>query len=432
MPNETPARSLWIKGLTPGLPERGKIKIGRKGDARESSGGKAFQLPQKLDHFVVTTLERGADGNFVRDEAIHATLGEAPTEIPVRLLFHDPELCFQSRLACYKGRTLWCTGDGQTAQRLDAEMKRQPVPCPCERSAPGYEGKDVCKVNGTLSVLIDAAPAIGGVWKLRTTSYNTVVGMMSALSLIHKITGGVLANLPLTLALRPKAVASPTDGKAQTVYVAALEYRGSMDALREEGYRAAMALASQQRRIEHIEDEARVALTPQPGEVLAGDDAADVVDEFYPDQAAAAVTAPRTTVPTFSRLDALEHGIPNAGAAAKADVAEAPAATAAAKSAPVPPSAPAPAAVASSAPKKNGYTLAIGGTVYEGLAAKDFATRLVRAINDLARAKERRALDALWKGSADERQRLYDDNHLDYHAMTEDAWAAATKQPTLV
>ena len=35
-------RSPWIKNMRPGLPERGKIKIGAKGETRESSGGKKF------------------------------------------------------------------------------------------------------------------------------------------------------------------------------------------------------------------------------------------------------------------------------------------------------------------------------------------------------------------------------------------------------
>ena len=64
-----------IKGIMPGLPEIGKIKIGMKGAVRTSKGGKDFQLPQRLDHFIVTTLERGEDGNFIRDEAIHQNLG---------------------------------------------------------------------------------------------------------------------------------------------------------------------------------------------------------------------------------------------------------------------------------------------------------------------------------------------------------------------
>jgi len=57
-----------IKNLTPGLPEVGKIKIGYKGEEMTSKGGKRFQPPKKLDHFLITGLERGADGNFLRNE----------------------------------------------------------------------------------------------------------------------------------------------------------------------------------------------------------------------------------------------------------------------------------------------------------------------------------------------------------------------------
>ena len=46
-----------IKNLTPGLVERGKIKIGMKGAARQSRSGNTFQAPQKLDHFIVTATE---------------------------------------------------------------------------------------------------------------------------------------------------------------------------------------------------------------------------------------------------------------------------------------------------------------------------------------------------------------------------------------
>lgn len=106
-----PRRSLSIKGLMPGLVERGKIKIGIKGRTTESGRGKEFQPPQKLDHFIVTTLQRAPDGNFVRDEAVHARIGDRPTEIPIRLLYDDSELDFQSRYVCFRGKTMWCSGD---------------------------------------------------------------------------------------------------------------------------------------------------------------------------------------------------------------------------------------------------------------------------------------------------------------------------------
>ena len=68
------------KLLAPRVQELGKIKIGGKGPVRTSSGGKEFQPPKKFDHFVVTTRERGEDGNFLRDDQVHAhpKVGEKP------------------------------------------------------------------------------------------------------------------------------------------------------------------------------------------------------------------------------------------------------------------------------------------------------------------------------------------------------------------
>jgi hypothetical protein len=94
-----PVLSPMIKGLAPGLPEIGRVKVGRKGKMIKSSGGKQFQMPERLDHFLITTLERGIDGNFTLDEAAHKTLGPKPKEIPVSLLYNDPELNFQCRWA---------------------------------------------------------------------------------------------------------------------------------------------------------------------------------------------------------------------------------------------------------------------------------------------------------------------------------------------
>ncbi len=90
-------RAMMIKGLSPALPERGKIKIGAKGSAIKSNKGNEFQPPQKLDHFLITTIERGQDGNFVKDAALHELFGDKPTEIPVRLLYDNPALNFPTR-----------------------------------------------------------------------------------------------------------------------------------------------------------------------------------------------------------------------------------------------------------------------------------------------------------------------------------------------
>lgn len=301
-------RSMAIKGLTPSLPERGKIKIGQKGAMRKSGGGKEFQPPQKLDHFVVTNMARGADGNFVRDDAIHGKLGAKPVEIPVRLIYDDPTLNFPTRYACYQGRKLWCAGDGETARRLTVDGKdRETVSCPCPRQDPAYTGADKCKMNGSLAVLIEGAPGVGGVWKFRTTSYNSIVGILSTMAFIRGVTGGPLGNIPLMLVVRPKQAADPS-GQAQTIYVVSLEYRGDIDDLREKGHQIALDRATTHVSIQHIEEEARRLLLGAPDNApLPGDDAEEVAEEFYPEQAAegATIIMPPQAGRPASKLDAL-------------------------------------------------------------------------------------------------------------------------------
>lgn len=279
----TPWRPGGIKNLTPGLVERGKIKIGMKGAPRQKSGGSGtWQAPQKLDHFVVTTMERGADNNFLPDAEVMNRLGPSPKEIPVMLVYDDIELNFPTRYAMYDGKTLKCTGDGETARWRNDDGTHMMVQCPCHRQDPAYQGKDKCKITGTLSVIIDGAEVIGGVWKFRTTSYNSVVGILSSLAMIKRVSGGVLAGVPMVMKLSPKAVVDPVRGGQQTVYVVSLEYRGSVQSLRDQGYATLLAQQTHGARIEQIEQQARALLAyqPDPYEI----EAEDIVPEFYPEQ----------------------------------------------------------------------------------------------------------------------------------------------------
>lgn len=290
---------MTIKTLLPRLAERGKIKIGMKGPQKTSGQGKVFAQPVKLDHFVVTTMHRGPDGNFVKDEALHEIIGEKPVEIPVRLLYDDPALNFQSSYACYKGRTLWCRGDGNDASRLTDDGKaRHYVPCKCGREDPAYQGADKCKMNGKLSAIIDGAEVVGSCWTYRTTGFNSINNITSALLAIRTVTGGILAGLPLMLTVRAQQATAP-DGMQQTIYVVSLEYRGKVDELRRIGVEIALNRATAHLRVEHIEDEARRYLLPPPDDApLPGDDADEVVDEFYPEQAqvvAGEVVPPKPT-----------------------------------------------------------------------------------------------------------------------------------------
>ncbi len=299
-----------VKGLTPQLAERGRIKIGMKGDEKTSSQGKKFMMPVKLDHFLLTTMQRDAVGRLLPDTALMARLqpeGGKIIEIPVRLLFDDIDLNFQTRYACYRGNRCWCSGDGEKAQRLAGENngKYQEVSCPCERMDPYYTGQDRCKILGTLQVLIEGTDRIGGVWKFRSTSWNTVNAVLSSLALIKTITGGPLAGIPLWMVLSPKTVTVPTSGQNMVVFVVSLEYRGSEQELAELGYAIARRRIEHRVKMEQVESEARRLLLPPHAEPM--EEQAETGAEFFPDVAGEetqAIAEERIAAPSPHVVDA--------------------------------------------------------------------------------------------------------------------------------
>lgn len=303
-PKYEPGRSPIIQGLIPGLTERGKIKIGRKGAERTSTGGSTFQIPQKLNHFIITTLERGKDNNFVRDTALYAALklDAEPKKLPILLLFDDIALNFQCRYTCYFGKMMYCSGDGIGAFQMKSktEPERHPVTCPCYRKEPTFKGDDDrgngrCKINGTLSCMLAGANVIGGVWKFRTTGYNSTVGILSSLTLIKTMTGGLLAGIPLVLTIQPKVATNPADGRAVTIYVVGVEYAGTMDDLQHGALQLAEKNAAFRKRLTYVEKEVRQLISVD-AEVV--EQAGDVVEEFYPQDPPKAALVPAETVRT--------------------------------------------------------------------------------------------------------------------------------------
>ena len=276
-----PQRSLVIKNIPPRLTEIGKIKIGGKGEMRTSSGGKQFQLPQRHDHFTITTLEKGSDGNFCRNDKLHAILekqfGKKPKRLPVRLVYDQLEMNFQSRYARYDGKTLICSGDGEFADERQQDNMFREVPCPCHRQEPTYQGRDKCKINGTLAVIIDGADVVGGVWKFRTTGYNSTIGIMSSLAMISRLTSGPIAGLPLLLTVAPKTTTTP-DGKSTTVYVVGLTFRGTVENLLESSFKQAEMRHLHHARLQELETVDRRLLEDQSGNAWAEEE----IEEFYP------------------------------------------------------------------------------------------------------------------------------------------------------
>lgn len=278
-----------IHGLTLQLNAAGNIKIGRKGAITTSQQGKEFRPPEKLNHFQITTTEKNADGDFVVDTDLEKRIKEAGTGIingsgnligiPIRLLYNDTELNFPTRLSSYVAGKLSCTGDGQKATKRVDDFKKE-SPCPCPRFDQGYDGKDKCKALGTLTCIIDEAGLFGQAHKFRTTSINSVTGILGGLEMIRTVTNNRVAGLPLMLTINPKSTTTP-QGANTIVYVVSLCYRGSMNAMREE----VLQIMNKERQyligMDQLEAEARNTQIRNP--IISDDEQKEVAEEFYPD-----------------------------------------------------------------------------------------------------------------------------------------------------
>lgn len=258
-----------IKNIQAKLCEIGRIKTGKLGQERKTKDGSStYRLPTRLNHFQVTTNERDETGNFAPNiplmEKIAGQTGEDPghlTTIPVVLLYDNIDDNFYTTYAAYKGKTLMCMGDGEQAiVRATGEGKV----CPCERLEQDYKGPVKCKIFGRLQVVIQDMDIIGGVWSLRTTSWNSVQDLLGSMILIKRIAGR-LAGIPLMLKLTPKTVAIATG--QSTIYTTTLLYQGSPKAL--------INAAGNVPMLDHDQDTILdQTLTPEEED--------EVADEFYP------------------------------------------------------------------------------------------------------------------------------------------------------
>ena len=273
-----------LKNITPSLAVHGGIRAGTKGEEVISKQGNKFRLPQKLDHYIITTTERDLKTDLLvlekdlmdklkDDKSLVDKKGDLTT-IPIRLLYNDVDLNFNAWNACYvKGKCV-CSGNGETAKTRD----NRDIKCPCDKINYDYQGKDKCKVNGKLYVIIDGIETVGACYVLRTTSKNTVKSILGGLSFLKASTGGILAFLPLHLVLKPLTVETPVG--IQTIYISSIIFRGTIQDLQTKSLEMAKSKAKYLIAMDSVEDKARYALsktTESPQEEK------DVQQEFYPD-----------------------------------------------------------------------------------------------------------------------------------------------------
>jgi hypothetical protein len=208
-------------GLSVRFAEVGKIKIGGKGETRKSKEGKDYQLPVKYDHFVITTTEKGQDGNFKIDKEIMDKLGPSPKEVPIRLPFDSIDMNFFTSFQYYHGNKCVCKGDGVNAQRVGQDGIEKNINCEPDKCQ--YLADAKCKVSGILSCHIPLTMQVGAVHRFRTHSWNSVSNILASLEYIKENTNGILQGLPLKLVFLKKATAEHGNVNVVTIVLDGIE-----------------------------------------------------------------------------------------------------------------------------------------------------------------------------------------------------------------
>ncbi len=189
-----------IKGLTITPPVLGRISIGKV----VQKDGK--RLPAKDDQFTITSQVQNKDGwiNHPLDEKLRANNEGKLRQIPVRLLFNDPELNLRAEYTLFDrqtGRPL-CVGDGEHCQRRTSNGVEQ-LPCPSPDRCPLAQG-GACKPYGRLYANLSEEDELG-TFIFRTTGFNSIRTLAARLSYFAAVSGNKLSCLPLQLTLRGKS-----------------------------------------------------------------------------------------------------------------------------------------------------------------------------------------------------------------------------------
>lgn len=194
-----------IKNLAITTPILGAIRLG---EVVENKDGK--RIPVRNNHFKITGQYKDADGNWVEHplhKKVAAQMGVEPdkiTEIPIRLMFNDPELNMRARYEAFdrSGRIV-CAGDGATARRSDGG-KIETVQCPGADHCK-FGVKANCDLFGRLNVMIDGQDDQFSTFIIRTESFNSVRTVFAKMSRMRAMFGNRLAGVPFKLKLVQKA-----------------------------------------------------------------------------------------------------------------------------------------------------------------------------------------------------------------------------------
>ena len=254
------------------LPRLGKIRLGIKVE----NGDKSY--PKETPYFVVP-------------QEVAKVYGDRPTELDIMLPVEDESVCFPQAYEFYgSSRGLKCTGDGETAMRLNEQTKvMEQRECPCEL----FEQKK-CKQRAHLAVILHKV-SVGGIYQIDTSSFNSIVDLNSSIDYVRALIGR-FAMVPLKL--KREARETHHDGKKQIHYTLRIELEGNVDfvnTLRENTSRVlsgpSFSLPPPIQENPEMDDGATIEAEPQAEVVIQHDPAAEAPPQAEADQSVGALLA---------------------------------------------------------------------------------------------------------------------------------------------
>jgi hypothetical protein len=199
--------------------------------------------------------------------------------IPVQMLFNDPDLNLRAHYTLFDRSTARpvCVGDGESCKRVTSQGLAS-LPCPGPDAC--AFGQDGCKPYGRLNLVIGDSDELGS-FVFRTTGFNSIRTLTARLQYFAAVSGGYLAGMPLELKLRGK---STTQSHRSAIYYADLVVRSGLTL--KEAIAQAVDLAVQRQMAgfdqKALDEAARLGYANGSFED-SPEEAADIVEEFYPE-----------------------------------------------------------------------------------------------------------------------------------------------------
>ena len=267
-----------LKGFVLTPPILGRISIG---NVVERNGKR---LPQKDDQFTLTSQIQTAEG-WIRHPMDGVLRREQPDklrQLPVRLLFNEPDLNLRAEYVLFDRKTArpMCMGNGEQCTRRSHEGT-QTLPCPAPDLCPLAEG-GACKPYGRLNVLIGEDDPLGS-FIFRTTGFNSIRTLAARQAYFQAISGNRLACLDLELRLRGK---STRQSYGTPIFYVDLTLREGCSL--EQTLENAQRLDTARQQIgfdQQALDQAAYAGFANGLFEDSSEDAAAVIEEFYPEPA---------------------------------------------------------------------------------------------------------------------------------------------------